>query len=147
MVGGGGVGGEVGDAGVLGGDDEVDACVGEGLEDVWVGVVDFDLVDECGLEDLRHVLRRRQVVPQSAVVHADAGDSLVIKAHEHEEEDEYDSHQFGNKHGHGCCALTLSPSLSLSLSVLSFWSLFFFFGRNFGALLWYNVSMSIRIHI
>lgn len=74
MVGGGGVGADVGDAGVLDGDDEVNAGVGEGLEDFGVGVVDFDLVDEGGLEELRHFFRRGEVVSEGAVVHAHGGD-------------------------------------------------------------------------
>ena len=41
---------------VLNGYDEVDTCVGKGLEDFWVGVVDFDLVDESGLEELGYSL-------------------------------------------------------------------------------------------
>lgn len=41
---------------VLDGDDEVDPSVGKGLEDLWVGVVDLDLVDESGLEELSYFL-------------------------------------------------------------------------------------------
>lgn len=56
LVGGGHVGADVGYVGVLDGDDEVDPGVGKGLEDVWVGVVDLDLVDESGLEELGYFL-------------------------------------------------------------------------------------------
>ena len=73
LVGGGDVGADVGDVLVFDGDDEVDAGVGEGVQDFWVGVVDLDLVDESGLEELSHLLRRREVVSESAVVYADGG--------------------------------------------------------------------------
>ena len=71
MVGGGGVGADVGDAGILDGDDEVDAGVGEGFEDFGVGVVDFDFVNEGGLEEFGYFFGRREVVSESAVVYAD----------------------------------------------------------------------------
>ena len=57
---------------VLDGDNEVDPGVGKGLEDIWVGVVDLDLVDESGLEELSYFLGRWKVVAEGAIVYANA---------------------------------------------------------------------------
>lgn len=54
---------------VLDGDNEVDSGVGEGLENFRVAVVDFDLVDERGLEELGYFLWRWQVVSQRPIVY------------------------------------------------------------------------------
>lgn len=51
-------------------DDEVDLGVGEGLEDVGIGVVEFDSADVEGLEEHRYSGWGRQVVGDLAVVDA-----------------------------------------------------------------------------
>ena len=65
------VGADGADVAVFNGYDHVNACVGEGFQDVWIGVVDFDLVDDCGLEHLGHLLMGREVVTERAVVYPD----------------------------------------------------------------------------
>ena len=56
--------------GVFDGNDEIDAGVGKGLEDFLVGVIDFDLVYECGLEELGYFLWRWEIVAECAIVYA-----------------------------------------------------------------------------
>lgn len=73
LLGGGGVLADVDDVAVLDGDEQVDSGVGKSLEDVGVGVVDLYLVNEGRLEELRHLLGRREVAPESAVVDPNGG--------------------------------------------------------------------------
>lgn len=62
----------VGDA-----DHELDAGVGEGLDDVNVGVVDAHVLDGLLLDELRHLVRRRQVVGVAAVADANLAAAAV----------------------------------------------------------------------
>lgn len=84
---------------VLDGDNEVDSGVGKGLEDFRVGVVDFDLVDECRLEELSYFLWRWEVISERPIVYADTRN--VMEEAEMDEEDEEKELAAGN---HGASA-------------------------------------------
>ena len=62
----------VGDA-----DHELDAGVGEGLDDVDVGVVDAHVLEGLLLDELRHLVRRRKVVGVPAVADANLASATV----------------------------------------------------------------------
>lgn len=73
LISGGSGGAYVGDVVVFNGNDEVNAGVGKGLEDLRVGVVDLDFVNKGGLEELGYSLGGREVVSEGAVVNSDGG--------------------------------------------------------------------------
>lgn len=53
---------------------EGDLCVGEGSDNIWVGVKKLHMVDvSLGLQEVCHHRRRRKIICQRSVVNADEG--------------------------------------------------------------------------